>query len=223
MDRPDAVYHYRRPVVLAGSYLNDVRIDNVRKVAYITDSGDGALIVTDLETGESRRLLDDHPSTGAQDVVISPGGVPWILPGGRSPAIHSDGIALSPSGEYLYYHALTGTTLYRIPTEALLDESLNATDLAAAVETVCETGPVDGMIFGPDGTLFLTLLEENAIGAILPGSDSLVVLARSDDIRWPDSFSMGPDGTLYVTTSQIHLGPEPADPYTILEIPPVHD
>ena len=52
---PAGIYH-------PNSYFNDMRIDTIKEIAYITDSGNGALIVLNLTTGKSRRLLDDHPS-----------------------------------------------------------------------------------------------------------------------------------------------------------------
>src|SRR5690348_11289647 len=50
-------------VAPAKSYLNDVRIDTAQQTAFITDSGKGAIIVVDLNTGKARRLLDNHKST----------------------------------------------------------------------------------------------------------------------------------------------------------------
>jgi len=45
------------------SYLNDVRVDTRAGIAFITDSGKGAIVVVDIKTGKARRLLDGHPST----------------------------------------------------------------------------------------------------------------------------------------------------------------
>ena len=52
------------------SYLNDVRVDVDRGVAFLTDSGLGAIVVVDLGTGRARRLLADHPSTKADPAVL---------------------------------------------------------------------------------------------------------------------------------------------------------
>jgi Major royal jelly protein len=63
------------------SYLNDVRVDTKRDHAYITESGTGALIVVDLNTGTARRLLADHPSTKAEpDAEIIVDGMKIIDP-----------------------------------------------------------------------------------------------------------------------------------------------
>ena len=63
-------YRFTEEIVRPNSYLNDLRLDLEQGVAYLTDSGDGALIVLDLESGNARRLLDDHPSTEAEEITI---------------------------------------------------------------------------------------------------------------------------------------------------------
>jgi len=50
------------------------------------------------------------------------------------PQIASDGIALDPKDSYLYYHALTARTLYRVKTGFLTDEACNQKDLEAKIE-----------------------------------------------------------------------------------------
>src|SRR5579884_4436814 len=111
-------------VAKQNSYLNDVRFDNARNTAYLTDSGAGGLIVVDLSSGKGRRVLDGHPSTMAQpDVQITINGKA-VLRNGKTPQINSDSIALSQDGAFLYYKALTSDTLFRIRTSVLRDASL---------------------------------------------------------------------------------------------------
>ena len=190
------------------SYLNDVRLDPNDDVAYITDSGTGAIVVVDLESGKSRRVLADHPSTKAE-----PGYVP-VIDGkelrdenGKVPQIHADGIAIDAEGKYLYYHALTGRTLYRIKTSFLKDPKQSERDLAAHVERVAETGAVDGMVMDADDNLYLTALEENAIKRYRANGDILDTIVQDDRIQWPDSMDISPDDYLYFTASQIHRMP----------------
>jgi sugar lactone lactonase YvrE len=198
-----------------GSYLNDVRIDLENLAAYITDSGGGALVVVDLATGESRRLLDDHPSTSAEDIVLAFGGEQWLLPDGSAPQVHADGIAFDRKNDLVYYQALTGTTLYRISGAALREPWLDEGSLAALVEAVAESGPSDGLLWdGTDG-IFISAIEDDAIKRWSP-ADGVAFVFEDPKIAWPDSFARGPDGALYVTTSQIHRGPNPPDPYRVL-------
>jgi hypothetical protein len=199
------------------SYLNDVRIDLDNHSAYITDSGEGALVVVDLVTGASRRVLEDHPSTSAEDIVLSFGGEPWLLPDGSAPQVHSDGIAYDRTNDLVYYQSLTGRTLYRIAGAALRDASLDDDALGRMVEKVAESGPSDGLLWdGVDG-IFISAIEENAVKrwSLDHGVETVV---RDPRIAWPDSFARGPEGALYVTTSQIHRGPNPSDPYRVLRV-----
>ena len=198
------------------SYFNDVRVDTDRDVAYITDSGLGALIVVDLKTGKARRVLADHPSTKAEDIVLKIDGKEWRIEG-RAPQVHVDGLALDRNGEYLYYHALTGRTLYRIATRFLRDPAVSGRDLAAHVESLYETCAADGMVVGPDGYLYLTCVEDNAV-KLFESLGELKTVVKDSRLKWPDSIAWGPDGSMYVTTSQIHLGRDVRDPYRIFKI-----
>ncbi|MHC5010507.1 MAG: L-dopachrome tautomerase-related protein [Planctomycetota bacterium] len=200
------------------SYLNDMRIDTGREVVYLSESGAGALVVLDANSGTSRRLLADHPSVRAEPIDIVIEGSAWKRDG-RTPQVHADGIALSPDREWVYYQALTGRTLYRVPTAALRDATLDAEALAAHVERVVESGVSDAIAFGRDGHLYLTSLEESAINRVTPAFARELVV-RDDRLAWPDSFAVGTDGWIYVTTAQIHRGPNPADPYRLWRFRP---
>jgi len=92
-DRVRRVYRFGPGAAPPDAYLNDVRVDAARGVAYLTDSGNGALVVLDLRSGRARRLLDGQPATHAEDIVLTIGGDPWLR-GGRAPRVHADGIAL---------------------------------------------------------------------------------------------------------------------------------
>src|SRR5438105_1763763 len=147
------------------SYLNDVRIDTANRKAFITESGKGAIIVVDLATGKARRLLDGHKSTRPEsDVKLVVDGKQLIDQQTKAPPqIASDGIALDTKNGYLYYHALTGHTLYRIKTSYLTDENLSKRDVESKVENVAHTPAPDGMLEAPNGSVYLTDLEHNGI------------------------------------------------------------
>ncbi|UCH63481.1 MAG: hypothetical protein JSU77_03255 [Fidelibacterota bacterium] len=201
------------------SYLNDVRIDTERDYAYLTDSGLGAIITVDLTTKESRRLLADHSSTKADDITLSIEDRPWVRSDGSSIKVHSDGLALDLTGEYLYYQALTSRKLYRVPTEALCDTALSTRELSYKVEFVKASGASDAIEFGPDGNLYLTAIEHNAIRCLTPDGEVETII-QDKHLKWPDSFSITADGDIYVTTSQVHRGSNPTEPYGLFKLVP---
>jgi sugar lactone lactonase YvrE len=191
------------------SYLNDVRIDTRSDTAFITDSGKGAIIVVNLKNGNARRLLDGHPSTQPEK------GFKLVVDGRElidqqkktPPQIASDGIALDARNGYLYYHSLTAHTLYRIQTSFLTNERLSEKDLESKVEKVAQTPAPDGMLEAPDGSVYLTDLEHNAVVQWDPATKSIEQVIADKRLMWPDTLSWGPNDELYITASQIENMP----------------
>jgi sugar lactone lactonase YvrE len=211
-DRVAQMIRFGQDVAIPGSYLNDVRFSRDGKYAYLTDAGQrGALVVVDLAAGRARRVLDGHPSTQPEKgVVVRTDGKPLRYPDGRPVLFAADSIALSSDGAWLYWKALTGTTLYRIRTAALA-RGLAGEDVSSQVQAYGKVGPTDGLWIdrradtGGD-ILYVTSIEDNAVKArdLAQGpSGGLRTVVQDPRLRWPDTFSQGPDGSLYVTTSRI--------------------
>ena len=197
------------------TYLNDVRIDNTKDYAYITDSGVGAICVVDILSGDKRVLLFLDASTKAEDIILNIEGIPY------SRTVHSDGLAIDPAGEYLYYQALRARNLYRINTRwlSIRDTVLKEAELKDKVEHVIQSGASDGIEFGPDGNLYLTSIEENAIKRYTVSGTLETVIADSR-IKWPDSFSITSDTTIYFTISQVHRISNPSGLFMLYKIRP---
>lgn len=188
-----------------GSYLNDVRFSPDGSTAYITDSGArGAIVVVDLGRGTARRVLDGDPSTQPEkSVQVKADGAVLRRPDGRGVEFAADGIALSPDGQMLYWQAIKGRTLYRVPTGALASPAM-AARLPSMVEKVGDNGPADGLLFGKDGRLYVTSPEDNSVKVRERGDQGAPkVFVQDARLRWPDTMSQGPDGSLYVTSSRI--------------------
>lgn len=192
-----------------GSYLNDVRFSNDGKYAYITDSGVvGAILVVDLGQDKTVRLLDGHPSTQMKKGLnVKADGEVLRRPDGRGVEFSADGIELSGDGAWLYWQAIKGDTLYRIPTQALIERGLQGEDVGDAVEEYGYNGVNDGLLFDRGSKrMFLTSVQDDAIKMrdLDQGPQAEVrVVVQDERLRWPDTFSQGPDGTVYVTTSHI--------------------
>jgi sugar lactone lactonase YvrE len=203
------VIRFDTSIAPPNSYLNDLRVEIKTNIAYITDSGEGAIVVVDLNNGNNRRLLAGHYSTTAEDSSLT-------IAGRKIPImVHSDGIALDTRGGYLYYQALSGHTLYRIKTEYLQDTALTEENLGKLVEKVGNSGASDGLLY-KDGYIYLTSIELNAIRRIAPGGEPELVVQDSL-LQWPDSFAPGPDGSIYLTTSRIGF-PEDGQPYRLFKL-----
>ncbi|MFI2811432.1 L-dopachrome tautomerase-related protein [Microbulbifer sp. JSM ZJ756] len=187
------------------SYINDLRIDRAAGRIYMTDSNHPGLVVYELAQGEngdkgkSYRVLDDHKSTRAEQDYLTIDGKRW------NNTVHSDGIALDLKDKVLYFHALTGYTLYAIDTRYLEDSG----DAAAHVRRVARTSAPDGMILDQQGNLYFADLENHKILYRDPAGETHV-LVEGDRVRWADTFSIH-DGMLYYTNSRIHEVTGPID------------
>ncbi len=190
------------------SYINDVRVDADRQFAYMTNSKEGGILVTNLATGQTRQVLYQHTSTRSDPAYQ------FVIDGkefrknGMPVKIHSDGLALTPNGDWLYYKPLTDDKLYRIRTEFLRDESLSPAALGEKVEDLGHKCASDGMIFDEAGNLYLGDMQNYRIVKINPAANhEMTTLVRDNRLIWPDSYAVA-GGYLYITCSQINKQPD---------------
>jgi sugar lactone lactonase YvrE len=193
------------------AYLNDVRVSADQNWAFTTDSELGALVVTDLGASgpdhtRARRLFDDpdpyfQTHDGGVAIPVGPHeGQDAPLP---IADVHSDGIAIDPRDDCVYFHSLSGFELYRSPLSELTDFGLAESEIA--IENPARTDATDGMIADGKG-VYHSDLENDAVTRWNYGeSGTETIVQDSKRLHWPDSFAFGPDGDLYVTTSKIHL------------------
>lgn len=174
------------------SYINDIRIDTKHNSLYFTDSAAPGLVVYNLETNTSKRVLDAHTSTSAEVHELTFNGET------QKRTVHSDGIALK--NDSLFYHALTGYTLYAVPTDSLRNGTKKG--IEESVTKIATTGAPDGMIFDTKGNLYLADIENDKINYVTPAGE-LKTLLEGDHVKWADTFSIF-DGFLYYTNSRIH-------------------
>jgi sugar lactone lactonase YvrE len=201
-------------VALPTTYLNDVRFD-LRKgregVAYITDSssqGPNGIIVVDLATGDSRRRLEDHPSTKAESRFL-----PFVegrelrrRPAGQPAqylAVGSDGIAIGADGKRLYYCPLAGRRLYSVDTDALLDESSSDEQVGSTVRDEGMKPASDGLESDAQGRIYATAYETNSI-VRRNREGRYETLVHDARVLWPDTLALADDGYLYFTVNQLH-------------------
>lgn len=207
-DELDRVIYLPQPIIASSPFLNDLAVDREHNAIYITDTAQGddsALIVVDLYTGFSRRVLEGDISTRPEDIplivderIINSGGEPARI--GVNP------ITIDPDNEWVYYGPMSGRSLYRIATEDLLDESLANEELAARVERYGDKPICDGITIDGAGNVYITSITNNAIG-VVDQTGEYRTLYQDDLLNWTDGMAFGPDDYIYVTVSQLHNSP----------------
>ncbi len=187
------------------SYINDLRIDEKKQKAYLTDSGHAGLVILDLVDGTTKRVLNDHYSTLAEKDHLIIEGDRW------NNTVHSDGIALDTENDILYYHALTGYSLYAVPTEILINGTEEV--IQKEVKFIKKTPAPDGMLFDSSGNLYFADLEQQRIMKLNISTGKMSTFAEGEKIKWADTFAIY-NNSLYYTNSRIN---EVTGPITDME------
>lgn len=200
-----------------GSMLNDFQVDPKGEMMYIADTSMIAsapgIVVLDLRTLSSRRLLSGHASMFGTSTFLKVAHES-IGFGPLGMKINVDSIALDRQGRWLYFGALTGHRLYAIGTEAMQAYLVNNNTkaLEGAVKVVCTEKPAtDGLSMDSAGNIWMTAIEHSALAIAMPTANkdgppifSVMKAVQSDKyLRWPDGLSFGPEG-LYITSSVLH-------------------
>jgi len=126
---------------------------------------------------------------------------------GSALKVNSDGIALTPDNQWLYYKPLTDDKLYRVSTALLRNFQTPLQAIADSVKDLGHFVTTDGMLFDNKGNLYLGDLEKSSIVKITPDLQMHTLVTDTAKLIWPDSYSISPDGYLYISTSQIQYMP----------------
>jgi Major royal jelly protein len=212
-DRVSRVYALGPDLAPPGAVLSHLRVD--RRFLYVTDSGFGAIVVIDRETGRGHRALQGARCSRADPSIVPViHGQPMRHPDGKVPVIHLSHLELSPDGAWMYFTPLFGPVLWRVETKHLQDSSLTSDQVAAHVEEVARIPPVTGITSDAKGTLYFSALTED--GVLRLGSDGkLSTLIRDERISGPNEGSIGPDGCYYFPNSQ---APRVGRPYEVFKV-----
>jgi len=197
------------PSTIPGSFVNDIALDMRRNLAYIADTAfglpvaSGAIIVVDLETGYSRRVLQGHPSLQRED------GVSVVIDGStvNVPPIDADGITIDPNNHTVYYGPISGRSLYSLKTKYLADSTLSDDELDAKIRRAGDKPINDGILADRARNIYQTDLENSAIGVTRPNGDYQILYQDDERLSWPDGLSFGPGRFIYVTANQLHRSP----------------
>ena len=205
----DRVIYLPQPIIADSPFLNDLAVDLDHNKIYITDTASGkdsALIVVDLVTGFSRRVLEGDISTRPEDIptVIDDR---TITLAGEPAKIGANPITIDPNNEWVYYAPMSGTSLYRISTEDLIDESLSAKELSSKVQRYGDKPICDGITVDGAGNIYITSITDNAIGVVDKNGKYRTLYQDDKLLSWTDGMAFSADDYVYVTVSQLQNSP----------------
>ena len=184
-----------------GFALNDVRIGS--NYAFLTESGLGSLVIINLDNGQVRRVLDQHPSTKFADpTVVRMEGRVVLDETGQPKRMPNNNLELSPDEKILFYKPSFSYNWFQISTNHLINESLSESELGEKVSISWKTMPTGGSTMDEKGFIYLMDLERQAIWQqnIIDGSWKLII--RDERIIWGDASDISTDRFLYVPMSQ---------------------
>lgn len=188
------------------SFLNDIVLDEAKGFAYISDPS-GAVIIYDFNNNTAKRFTS--PSMmNEKDVDFTINGIDY---GTNTFTTAIDGIALSFTGDELFYCALQGLSLYSISTVYLRDFSLSNDDLQKYIKKIGrKMAPSDGMTTSrTQNILYFGGLTTNAVYKWDMSSDftseNQKIIAESEQkLQWVDTFAWNKD-RLLVTSNRLDL------------------
>ena len=180
------------------SFIDDIRFHG--PLAYITDAGMPGVIVLDLASGATRRVLDGDASTTAQRAMTGDDHV-MHGPDGKPIRIHADQLEVSPDGKFFFYQPASGP-MSRIATRYLDDTKIDAKQLAKHVTTFAKTPSTGGTAIDADGTIYVSDVDHHRILAIkADGSKSIIV--EDKRLLWVDAMWIDDAGFLYMPAAQL--------------------
>jgi len=203
------VIYLPQPIIPDSPFLNDLAVDLDHNAIYITDTASGddsALIVVDLNTGFSRRVLEGDVSTRPENIrtIVNE----RIINLGDKPArIGVNPITVDPNNEWVYYAPMSGTSLYRLATADLLDSSLDPTELSSRVERYGDKPICDGITVDGAGNVYITAITDNAIGVVDETGEYQTLYQDDNLLSWTNGMAFSPDNYIYVTVSQLQNSP----------------
>ncbi|MGB0372614.1 MAG: L-dopachrome tautomerase-related protein [Opitutales bacterium] len=209
------VIYLPKEVLVANSFVQDFALDEKRGKAYIADMSRGgmidasepAIIVVDLETGISRRLLQSHPALQpAPGKVMIAEGTPATFTdteGAHHPLeIGLNPIAIDAQNEWVYFSTIHPGSLYRVPAAALANENLRPSQLIDLIEKFASKPTSDGIAADGHGRVYITNLEDNAIS--VADASGTKIWIQDERFVWPDGVYVAPDGSVVATINQLN-------------------
>ncbi|MDO6472773.1 L-dopachrome tautomerase-related protein [Maribacter sp. 1_MG-2023] len=178
-------------VIKPASFLQDFIIDEKHNRVIIADMTQGdlksapepAFIVINTENGEAKRMAQNHPSMMPE------------MEGGFA----LNPIAIDPKFNWVYFGALHGETMYRVPASSFNSDE----ELVNTIERFGVKSFSDGMAVDKNGNVYVTNVVDGEIG--LSTKEAYTTLAKIPEGQsWPDGLYVANDGFIYGTVDQLN-------------------
>ncbi|MEP3889473.1 MAG: L-dopachrome tautomerase-related protein [Hellea sp.] len=174
------------------SFLQDFALDQKRNRVIIADMTQGdlksapepAFVVIDLDTGATRRVAESHPSMMPE------------MEGGFA----LNPITIDSKYEYVYYGALHGRTMYRVPAAAFDGDSSAVT---GAIQKFGDKSYSDGSSIDTAGNVYNADVESHGYGITRPDGDFELIGKLPEGQSWTDGITVGSDGYFYSSSNQL--------------------
>lgn len=217
MNTKTTIFNYTFPdeiVSYNNSFLNDIVLDEQRNIAYLTDAmADGGIIVYDANK-QTSRVFSGSSTEADSSYNFCVNGKCY---GRRVFTTPTDGIALSPSGDILYWSDVQGPMLYAVRTEYLRDFSLSNAFIESKVSFLGDKkGCSDGLLMLGDSLYYGDITNSNVYvisPTVTASVDDMLdpknsVALGGDDVEtlhWVDTFSVDPNDTsvFYLTSNKL--------------------
>ncbi|KAK4503808.1 hypothetical protein PRZ48_004723 [Zasmidium cellare] len=200
------VYHMGNST-LSNSLLDDVRFNPKTGFAYLTDAGEPGLIVLDLASGISRRVLNTDVSTQGATPISAEGAYLLSASSGQFQYIYADQLEVSPDAKWFYFQPANGG-LSRIETKCLdqayYNSSLAGDQLARYVEPFALTPSTGGTAIDAHGNIYVSDTDSQRIISVAPNGTKSV-LVQDPRLLWVDAMWIA--GTkLWMPAAQLNRG-----------------
>lgn len=188
------------------SFLNDIVLDESKGFAYISDPS-GAVIIYDFNNNIAKRFTSPT-MMNEKDVDFTINGIHY---GTDTFTTAIDGIAISYTGDELFYCALQGLSLYSIPTVYLRDFSLSNEDLQKYINKIGrKRAPSDGMAASrTQNILYFGGLTSNAVyqwdmSSDFTSENQKIIAENQEKLQWVDTFAWDKE-KLLLTSNRLDL------------------
>ncbi len=196
------------------SFLRNLVLDPAAPFIYISDPADGinsAIVVVDLSTGLTRRVLEGHRSVQMEHkigIILDGRKVEVYRPDGNiaTPLTGVSPIAIDRKGKWLYFGPRNGSTLYKIETEFLQRTDLPTHAIVAKVKGVSPKPICDSIAIDSRDRIYFSDIPRGAIDYVTPDDQYLGLRIHIEDPRiiWPGGLLIGSDGKLHFYSNQLH-------------------